>query len=131
MTCRFLFVRMKLFWGKVIRGEHRGKALGFPTANMRYHHQSADGIYISRAKVGETWHPALTFIGAAKTFGSSVRRAETYILDFNKNLYGTWLSVRLIKKIRNNQRFDSVTTLVKAIQGDEQKARAYFSKKST
>lgn len=117
---------MHLFWGKVVHGDRRGKKLGFPTANMRYHHQADDGVYISLAKVGDEWHEALTFIGAAKTFGNTQRRAETWILDFNRNLYGQWISVRLLKYTRGNKKFVSVDALIDAIRNDEKQARRYF-----
>ncbi len=114
------------FWGKVIKGKKRGKSLGFPTANVKLHKDIADGIYISLATVDKRPHPALTFIGAAKTFQEKDVKAETYLLSLKKDIYGKWISVRLVKKIRENQNFESVKTLIKQMKSDEEVAREYF-----
>lgn len=123
------------FWGKVRTHNKRGKTLGFPTANINLYKQSLrskdlkkipEGIYISKTKIQKKVYPSLTFIGAAKTFGEQRYHAETYILDFNKNIYGQWVSVNLFKKIRDNQKFKSANNLIKQMKKDEKAAREYF-----
>ncbi len=115
-----------IFWGKVIKGKKRGKSLGFPTANVKLHRDIVDGIYISLAIIDKHPHPALTFIGAAKTFQERDVKAETYILSFGKNVYGKRISVRLIKKIRENQNLESAEALVKQMKSDKRQALEYF-----
>lgn len=115
-----------IFWGKVIRGKKRGKSLGFPTANVKLHRNFADGIYISLATVDKRSYPALTFIGAAKTFGERDVKAETYLFLFEENIYGKRISVRLLKKIRANQSFKSERDLIIQMNKDKQKALEYF-----
>lgn len=115
------------FRGKVREGKKRGENLGFPTANVRLSQSIPSGIYISLVKIADEIHPALTFIGDAKTFDETLFQAETYILDFNKNLYGKWLSVRLLKKIRDNEKFTSAQALVKQMKEDEKEARTFFN----
>lgn len=117
---------MKLFWGKVIQGKKRGKGLGFPTANLRLHKSLPEGVYVSQIKVDNKWRNSLTFIGAAKTFGASEVFGETYILDFNHNIYGKWVSVALLKKIRDNKKFESETELVAKMKKDLLEATSYF-----
>lgn len=115
-----------IFWGKVIKGRKRGKSLGFPTANVKLHKDIADGIYISLAIIDKHPHPALTFIGAAKTFQEEDIKAETYILSFRENIYGKRISVRLLVKIRDNQNFVSAKALVLQMKSDRKIAQKYF-----
>ncbi len=117
---------MALIWGKVISTQKLGKKLGFPTANIALHKQIPDGIYISKVRVGSIWYPALTFIGAAITFGRVDKKAESYLLQFDKTIYNTWISIRLLKKIRDNKKFNSGKSLITQMKKDEQAALAYF-----
>lgn len=118
---------MYKFWGRVRKRSQRGKALGFPTANVKLHKVIPEGIYISKTKIGNSHYRSLTFIGPAKTFNEKRYHSETYVLDFNKDLYGQWISVALLKKIRNNQKFASVDELVAQMKKDEEVARKYFT----
>lgn len=118
---------MYKFWGKVRKHNQRGKKLGFPTANINLRKKIPEGIYISKLKIKFFFYPALTFIGAVKTFGETKFHAETYILDFNQDIFDKWISVKLIKKIRDNKRFDSAEALIKQMEKDESIARKYFS----
>lgn len=117
---------MYKFWGKVRKHNQRGRKLGFPTANISLHKKIPEGIYISKAKVGRLVYGSVTFIGSAKTFNETRFHAETYILDFNQNIYGKWISIELIKKIRANKKFDSAEELIKQMEQDEQETRKYF-----
>ena len=115
-----------IFWGKVKRGKSRGKDLGFPTANIALHRIISDGLYLSKTKIKNMWYPALTFIGKAKTFHETTYQSETYILDFNKNFYGEWVTIKLIQKMRENKKFNSKEDLVKQMREDEKEAKKYF-----
>lgn len=117
---------MYKFWGKVRRANQRGKKLGFPTANINLTKKYPSGIYISNTKVDKLLHPSLTFIGAAKTFNEKKFHAETYILDFNKNIYDRWISIRLLKKIRSNKKFNTPDELIEQMKKDEKIARGFW-----
>lgn len=117
---------MYKFWGKVRKHNQRGKKLGFPTANINLAKNIPEGIYVSQAKIGNSTHPALTFIGKAKTFNEKRFHAEIYILNFDQSIYGKWLSVKLLKKIRNNKKFSSAKELIAQMKKDEQEAKKYF-----
>lgn len=117
---------MYKFWGKVRIHNKRGKKLGFPTANVNLYKKIPEGIYISITKIKSIKFPSLTFIGKAKTFDEQKFHAETYILDFNRNIYDQWISVELLKKIRDNQKFNSAKELINQMKKDEEEARKYF-----
>lgn len=107
-----------IFRGKVKKGFQKGKSLGFPTANIFLKEKFAEGIYVSKTKIGEIIYPSITFIGGM---------VETYILDFKKDLYGKWISVRLLKKIRKNKKFKSEKDLILQMKLDELVARKFFN----
>ena len=117
-----------MFWGKVRKGKSRGKKLGFPTANIALHKKIPEGVYISQTKINNIWHPSLTFIGAAKTFGETQVQAETYLLYFNTVQYQSIITVKLLKKIRGNKKFHSPEALVAQMGMDKKAARTYFQK---
>ncbi|MDD5415551.1 MAG: riboflavin kinase [Candidatus Daviesbacteria bacterium] len=118
---------MYKFWGKIKKHNQRGKKLGFPTANINLKKNIPEGIFISRTKIKNKFYPSLTFIGIAKTFNEKRFHAETYILDFDQDIYGKWISVKLLKKIRNNKKFNSTKELIVQIKKDTQEAKKYFS----
>lgn len=107
-----------IFRGKVKKGFKKGKSLGFPTANIAVRKRIDEGIYVSYTTIKKIKYFSLTFIGET---------AETYILDFNANLYNRWISVELIKKIRGNIKFSSEEELVKRMKKDELVARSFFN----
>lgn len=109
---------MKEIRGKVRAGLKKGTDLGFPTANISLKKKFAKGLYISRTKVGEIVYPSLTFIGKV---------AETYILDFNQDLYGKWVSIKLLKKIRRSKKFKSEKELISQMRSDELVAKKFFN----
>lgn len=118
---------MYKFWGKVRKHNQRGRKLGFPTANVNLNKIIPEGIYISKAKVNNLVYLALTFIGTVKTFGETKFHSETYILDFNQDIYGKWISVELVNKIRDNKKFSSSEELIKQMKKDKQEAIKYFN----
>lgn len=117
----------KLIRGIVRHGDKRGRALGYPTANIRLHRAVRDGVYIAITRVAGKEYPSLAFVGAAKTFNQQDRKLEVYLLDATLNLYGKWLSVQLLSYVRGNIRFDSIEGLQKAMKNDEIQARQFFS----
>ncbi len=119
---------MYKFWGKVRKHKQRGTKLGFPTANINLYKNIPEGIYISKTKVKKTIYPSVTFIGKSKTFNEKKFHAEVYILDFKKDLYGSWIVVEFLKKIRGNKKFNSEKELIRQMEKDEKTAKKYFAK---
>lgn len=118
------------FTGIVTQGKKRGKQLGFPTANVLLTHNIPEGIYISHLCVEGKTYPALTFIGPAKTYHETLYQSETYIFDFDKSLYNREVSVKIIKKIRDNKKFANSERLINAMEEDKRKAIIFFNKSS-
>ena len=118
---------MQVFRGKVIKGKNRGKDLGFPTANMAVHQNIPEGIYLAKIKVGKTVCNGLTFVGRAITFNERKLQAESYLLDFRGNLYGKFVTVQLLKKIRDNKKFNSSEELIAQMNDDVAVARKFFA----
>lgn len=113
--------------GTVIKGKSRGKALGFPTANIQTANEIVPtGVFISKARLGSKIFPSLTNVGNCPTFSQEETNIESFILNFNAEIYGKTLGISLIKKIRPIARFESPESLAKQIQADLKSAKKYF-----
>ncbi len=114
--------------GEVIRGRSRGKRLGFPTANIQTTNEiTPEGVFLSEVFFNGDSFPSLTNIGTCPTFNQKDRNIETYILHFDKNLYGEKIRIRFLKKVRDEVQFASPEALSDQIQKDIKLAEAYFS----
>ena len=112
--------------GSVITGMKRGKSLGFPTANLKINKDIArpsNGIYATVAMVSGVRYPAATSVGTNPTFGGKEQTVETYILDFDKNIYGQSLSISFYEKLRNELTFNSVDDLIAQVKSDVSEVR--------
>jgi riboflavin kinase / FMN adenylyltransferase len=108
--------------GVVVHGDHRGRLLGFPTANL----QTPAGVLVPKLGIyaGATLgHTAAISIGTNPTYGGTERRAEAHLLDFDADLYGQRLVVELWERLRDEARFGSESELVDAIAADCARAR--------
>jgi riboflavin kinase/FMN adenylyltransferase len=109
--------------GVVVRGDGRGRELGFPTANLDVPHGllvPPDGVYAGWARGRQ----AAVSIGTNPHFDGVERRVEAHLLDFDDDLYGERLLVELWAPLREQRRFDSLERLVAAIGEDVERARA-------
>lgn len=115
--------------GPVIGGERRGRELGFPTANMSIEglHPPRHGVYAVTVTVLDGPHAGLhhgaASIGVRPMFGENRANLETYLLDFEGDLYGAHLSVALVEFLRPEARFDSLDALVAQMAEDCDRAR--------
>lgn len=107
--------------GRVISGDHRGKILGYPTANVkpRVPLLAPDGVYAIRVDVRGRLVPGVANIGRNPTFGEGrPRGVEAHLFDFDGDIYGRWIRVLLIERLRGEERFPSAKALVEQIQRD-------------
>ena len=120
-----------LLRGTVVEGDHRGRELGFPTANLAFDYAPALpalGIYLGHVAVPERsvgpGHPALVSVGVRPTFHDDGRvLVEVFLLDWDGDLYDTVLTVELDARLREERRFGSVDDLVAQMRSDEADAR--------
>ncbi len=116
--------------GEVRHGEKRGRDLGYPTANM-----DLTGLHLPRFGVYATWVDVLTgpqqgryrgaaSLGVRPMFGANTANLETYLIDFEGDLYGQHLSVALVDFLRPEAKFDSLPALVAQMAADVARARA-------
>lgn len=115
--------------GTVVRGDQRGRELGFPTANVAVPEEiclPADGIYAGEfAGSDGFWRPAAISLGRRPTFYENAEHSllEAYLLDFEGDLYDQRAAVRFVARLRGEQRFDSVEALVEQMGEDVEATR--------
>ncbi|MCP9624011.1 bifunctional riboflavin kinase/FAD synthetase [Nocardia otitidiscaviarum] len=116
--------------GIVVRGDGRGKGLGFPTANVAPHLHAAvpaDGVYAGWFTVLDSGDPvrrmAAVSVGTNPTFDGRNRTVEPHVLDFDGDLYGKRVAVDFVEQLRGMRKFDSIDELVEAIGRDVKQAR--------
>jgi riboflavin kinase/FMN adenylyltransferase len=118
--------------GEVIKGDDRGKSLGFATCNLAVHPELVDikpGVYACQAVVeGKTWM-AVTNIGFRPTFGDDLKspRIEAHLLDFSGDLYGQRVRLSFVARLRDEMKFSEVSDLIAQIQHDVAQTRQILS----
>ena len=116
--------------GIVSHGAHLGHVLGFPTANIPlppHRVIPADGVYITRVFVDETFYPAVTDIGCKPTVSQGAEKiCESHLLAPGADLYGREITVSFLARIRDEQRFPNAEALGSRIALDVAAAKRYF-----
>ena len=116
--------------GPIVRGDERGRSIGFPTINLGLSPDlalPADGVYVSRTAVEGRSLRGCTNIGVRPTFGGARRVVETHLLDFEGDLYDRVASVELLRLLRPERTFDGPDALVAQIRRDAEETRAWFA----
>lgn len=112
--------------GTVVAGTSTGRRLGFPTANIKADPGCAipaDGVYASITNVDNLAHDSVTSIGVRPTFDGKDRTVETYILDFNGDVYGRDVTVDIVERLREERKFAGQAQLKDQITSDVEKSR--------
>ncbi len=115
--------------GRVVRGEGRGRALGFPTANLAVHPDKVlpgKGIYAARALLGKREVPAAVSVGTRPTFGPGDLLVEAFLLDFEGDLYGRYIELLFEKRLRDEAAFGAIPDLVRQMESDVEQVRTFF-----
>jgi riboflavin kinase/FMN adenylyltransferase len=116
--------------GPVVRGHERGRGLGFPTANMAVTPDRAlpaFGVYVTRVHAAGDTFMGATNIGVNPTFDDARPSVETYVLDFEGDLYSREMRVEELHRLRGEKRFGHLDDLVAAIGADVEAVRAWFA----
>lgn len=117
--------------GVIIRGAQRGRTIGFPTANLRPNNRVIPkfGVYATATLIGDVWRRGITNVGVRPTFENEAEPSiETYIFDFDGDLYGDVLRVRFLHRIRDEKKFGGIEELRAQIERDTRRALNYFSR---
>jgi riboflavin kinase/FMN adenylyltransferase len=117
--------------GVIVRGDQRGRQLGFPTANFllgTYTAVPADGVYAGWVIRGDERLPAAASVGTNPTFSGEDRRVEAHILDFDGDLYGERLGLELVANLRGQVKYDGIEPLIAQIKEDVAQTRTLLSK---
>lgn len=116
--------------GRVARGERVGHKLGYPTANVSVQRLQCAvmGIFAVRVS-GADWGPlnAVANVGTRPTFGGTIPLLEVHIFDFDNEIYGQYIHVDFIARLRSEQKFDEVKDLVEQMHKDSADARAILA----
>jgi len=116
--------------GTVVQGKQLGRKLGIPTINQSLIGNVAipkNGIYVTRTLIDGRWLPSVSNVGVRPSVenGANVN-CETYILEFDGNLYGQNIRVEFIKRLRDEIKFESIELLTKQINKDIEEAKKFF-----
>ena len=116
--------------GPVVKGDGKGREIGFPTANIDTKNLilPPNGVYASYTKFNGKTHKSLLNIGVRPTIikpNPSIQ-VEAHILKFNENIYDQVIDIELIEKLRNEMKFESIEELKKQISCDIENAKSFF-----
>jgi riboflavin kinase / FMN adenylyltransferase len=112
--------------GVVVRGERRGRQLGFPTANVlhsRYAAVPAHGVYAGWLELRDERRMAAISVGTKPTFAGREREVEAYLLDFDGDLYGEYVALDFVTHLREMRRYDGVDPLIRQMREDVAQVR--------
>lgn len=120
--------------GEVIHGKKRGRAIGFPTANIDVWPEQvipANGVYAGWGYLGDERFMAMTNVGVSPTFNNKDITVEAYLLDFDRDIYGQNLRLSFEHYLRPEARYDSLDQLIEQIERDVVNGREYLLKLET
>ena len=120
--------------GRVERGAERGHKLGFPTANLHPHNRviPRNGVYVTGTLIDGQWRRSVTNVGLRPTFGDAMEPSvETYVMNWDGDLYGDVVRVRFLYRLRDEQKFSSIEQLKTQIMLDVDRANSYFERAGT
>lgn len=114
--------------GRVVRGDGRGRTIGFPTANLALEDARkavpARGVYAVQARTEDgARHGGMMNIGLRPTFGGTEEHLEVHLFDFDADLYGQPLRIEFVERLRDERRFGSVGELIEQLSRDRSRCR--------
>lgn len=121
--------------GRVAHGEKLGRELGFPTANIHLHRHASpvQGIFVVEVfgldDLSQSSQPlkGVASVGTRPTVNQTKALLEVFLFDFDQDIYGRHLQVSFLKKLRDEEKYDSIEALTDQIQLDVEQAQAYFA----
>ena len=122
---------MKKIEGVVIHGLGNGKKVNMPTANLDIKDIDKDieyGVYATKVIIDDKSYLGVCNIGNRPTIDNK-KTVEVLIIDFNKDIYGKNIEIRLLKKLRDIEKFDSLIELKKQVDKDIEKTKEIYGEK--
>ena len=116
--------------GTIVEGRHRGRELGFPTANLETQNELVppNGVYATIMTIDGVVHGGVTNIGMRPTFGETTPTIETHVLDYSGDLYGHTVRLAFVQRLRDERRFEDVDALRAQIDADKRRAERLFTR---
>jgi riboflavin kinase/FMN adenylyltransferase len=117
--------------GRIVHGFERGRVIGFPTANLKPKNRVIPkyGVYATATLIENEWRRSITNVGVRPTFEDETAPSiETYVFDFDSDLYGDVLRVRFLHRIRDERKFAGIEELKIQIAKDSNHALNYFKR---
>ncbi|MFD2517541.1 bifunctional riboflavin kinase/FAD synthetase [Salinimicrobium flavum] len=116
--------------GTVVKGKGLGKEFSYPTANLHikedYKLIPKNGVYVVHAEIDGKSYFGMMSIGTNPTVGGTHKTIETYFFNLDRDLYGQFLSIELLTRIRDEKKFDSIESLKTAMRQDEAFSKQYI-----
>jgi riboflavin kinase/FMN adenylyltransferase len=119
--------------GRVVPGAHRGKGLGFPTANLETSNEllPPNGVYATMTTIDGIVHRSITNVGVRPTFGDTTKTMiEAYVLGYDGDLYGRQVRLGFVQRLRDERKFEDVDALRAQIEADLRRAERLFAQLS-
>lgn len=115
--------------GKVVHGDKKGRTIGFPTANVLLKRCTApvNGVFAVKVNIDGILHKGVANIGSRPTVNGQRSQLEVHVFEFSEDLYGKFISVQLISKLRDEIKFDSFEQLQQQILTDADQAKVLMS----
>ena len=115
--------RYFMMTGKVVKGDGLGKKINYPTANIfieeTYKIIPKDGVYLVETIIEDKLFNGMMNIGHRPTIGTNVKSIEVHLFNFNEDIYGKVISIKMISKIRDEKKFSSIEALKEQLVKDE------------
>jgi len=117
--------------GKVVRGKELGRKLSYPTANLHISEEykliPKKGVYVVQSKIDNKLYFGMMNIGTNPTVNGEQQTIETHFFDASFNLYDKKIQIEMLKRIRDEKKFNSVEELQEAMQQDEEFSREFIN----
>jgi riboflavin kinase/FMN adenylyltransferase len=129
-TAEKLLGRPYRMCGRVAHGDKLGRTIGFPTANIHLHRNNTpvSGVYaVEMFGIEGEPVPGVANVGTRPTVDGTRSLLEVHLFDFDRDIYGAYVSIEFVHKLRDEKRFESFELLRQQIDIDAEQARAFFA----
>jgi riboflavin kinase/FMN adenylyltransferase len=114
--------------GEVVKGDGRGRLIGFHTANLDLSNTLLvdDGVYVTSARLEDRLYQGMSHVGRRPTFGLDTRTVETHLFGFSREIYGEWVRLYFHRRIRGTMAFGGAQELRRQLEADRERALEFF-----